>query len=106
MNDELVDHVQNRGNYEHLSHILPPLLQQLAATRRVAKNCPEEGWAVLTRVPQAGPDCEDRRNGRLEDQAEIHWSCQATNEVLPYPCQDLAHEPIPAPSQLAPRHDH
>jgi hypothetical protein len=38
VNDELVDHVQNRSEKEYLSNVLPSLAQQLAAVRRVPEQ--------------------------------------------------------------------
>jgi hypothetical protein len=68
VNDQLVDHVQNRGEKENLSNVFPSLLQQFAPVGRVPENCPEERPSILMCVPQPGTNREDRCNRGLYDQ--------------------------------------
>jgi len=94
MDDELIDHVQNCGEDEHFSYILPTLSHQLATVVWIKENCPEKRRPVLICVSQPRPDRENSSNSRLDDQSKIHWSSQSADQVLPYPSQYLAHEPI------------
>jgi hypothetical protein len=72
VNDELVDHVQNCGEKQNLSGILPSLSQQLAAVGRIPENCPKEGRPILMCIPQPGTNREHRCNRGLYDEPEIH----------------------------------
>jgi hypothetical protein len=66
MNDELVDHVQNCGDKENLSDVLPSLLQQFAPVGRVPENCPEERPSTLMCIPQPGTNRENRAASRKQ----------------------------------------
>ena len=57
-NDELVDYVQNCGEKENLSDVLPSLLQHFVAVGRVPENCPKEGRPILICIPQPGTNRE------------------------------------------------
>ena len=51
MNDELVNHVQNCGDKENRSDVLPSLFQQFAPVGRVPENCSEERPSILMCIP-------------------------------------------------------
>jgi len=52
VNDELVNHVQNCGDKENRSDVLPSLFQQFAPVGRVPENCSEERPSILMCIPQ------------------------------------------------------
>jgi hypothetical protein len=91
VNDELVYPVQNCGEKENLSDILPSLSQQFGAVGRIPKNCPKEGRSILMCIPEAGTNRENHCNCGLYDEPEIHRPRQSGVEVLPDPCKDVVH---------------
>ena len=62
VNDELVEHVQNRGEKEDISDIVPSLSQQFAAVSRIRENCSKEGRPILMCIPQPSTNRENRCN--------------------------------------------
>jgi hypothetical protein len=89
--DELVDHIQQDREQEHLADILPAVLEHLRAMPGIVQQSPEIGRLAGLGVGPPGNEREDRGHHGLQQQAEVHWPADTAEHIVSKPHPEFFH---------------
>jgi hypothetical protein len=86
--ENLVDHVEYRGDHENLPYRSPTFSQSLQSVLGIGEDRKEVRRSARLRVSHAGNNSDERRNCRLNEEAKRKRAAQPAENMIPSTSKD------------------